>query len=135
MLATMTLAALRVSEATGLRWRAVDTAKGTLTVEESKTEAGEGRKVDLTPMLREVLTLHRANSANAGPDDLVFPTSTGQSSTGRTSDPVFSAGRSRPRTRSGRRSGGRRSKRASRTTHCGARSRRCSTRPRRHPPT
>jgi integrase len=77
MLATMTLAGLRVSEATGLRWRAVDTAKGTLTVEESKREAGKGRRIDLTPMRREALTLHRANSANAGPDDLVFPTGKG----------------------------------------------------------
>jgi integrase len=77
-LATLILAGLRISELGGLRWRAIDLAKGTLTVEESKTEAGEGRRIDLTPLLREELTLHRAEHPEARPDDLVFPTRSGR---------------------------------------------------------
>jgi integrase len=47
--------------------------EGGLTVEESKTEAGEGRVIDLTPMLLEELKLHHAEHPHAKPDDLVFP--------------------------------------------------------------
>ena len=47
-----------------------------MTVAESKTDAGV-RVVDLSPMLREELVLHRANSGHVEPDDLVFCTSTG----------------------------------------------------------
>jgi integrase/recombinase XerC len=78
LLATLILAGLRVSELCSLRWRAIDLAKGRLTVEESKTEAGEGRHVDLTPMLLGELKLHRAPNPDAGRDDLVFPTASGQ---------------------------------------------------------
>jgi integrase len=77
-LATLVLAGLRISELGGLRWRAIDLANGTLTVEESKTEAGEGRRIDLTPWLREELTLHRAEHRSVRPDDLVFPTKRGR---------------------------------------------------------
>lgn len=77
-LATLVLAGLRISELGGLRWRAIDLAKGTLMVEESKTEAGEGRKIDLTPLLLSELKLHRAEHAEAGRDDLVFPTTKGR---------------------------------------------------------
>lgn len=77
-LATLVLAGLRISELGGLRWRAIDLPKGTLTVEESKTEAGEGRKIDLTPLLLSELKLHRAEHPEAGRDDLVFPTSKGR---------------------------------------------------------
>ena len=77
-LATLILAGLRISELGGLRWRAVDLAKGTLTVEESKTEAGEGRTIDLTPVLLEELKLHRVEHPNAAPGDLVFPTRKGR---------------------------------------------------------
>jgi len=76
LLATMCLAGLRVSELCSLRWRAVDLARGILTVEESKTDAGEGRTIDLSPMLRSELTLHKANG-EVEPDDLVFPTRNG----------------------------------------------------------
>ena len=78
-LATLVLAGLRISELGGLRWRAIDLAKGTLTVAESKTEAGEGRRIDLTPLLLLELKLHRAAHPDAAPDDLVFPTSKGRS--------------------------------------------------------
>jgi integrase len=40
VIATMILAGLRVGELTSLRWRAVNLARGKLTVEESKTDAG-----------------------------------------------------------------------------------------------
>jgi integrase len=77
-LATLMLAGLRISELGGLHWRAVDLPKGTLTVEESKTEAGEGRVIDMTPMLISELKLHRAQHPKAKPDDLVFPTRKGR---------------------------------------------------------
>jgi len=77
-LATLTLAGLRISELGGLRWRAIDLARGTLTVEESKTEAGEGRKIELTPYLLSELKLHRVEHSDAAADELVFPTSKGQ---------------------------------------------------------
>jgi integrase len=77
-LATLTLTGLRISELGGLQWRAIDLPKGTLIVEESKTEAGESRVIDLTPMLLSELKLHRAEHPNAGPDDLVFPTRKGR---------------------------------------------------------
>jgi len=68
-LATLVLAGLRISELGGLRWRAIDLANGTLMVEESKTEAGEGRKIDVIPLLLSELKLHRAEHPEAGSDD------------------------------------------------------------------
>jgi integrase len=77
LLATMVLGGLRVGELSSLRWRAIDLARGRLTVEESKTDAGEGRVVDLSPMLLEELKLWRASSTRTEPDDLVFVTRNG----------------------------------------------------------
>jgi integrase len=77
-LATLTFAGLRISELGGLHWRAIDFAKGTLTVEESKTEAGEWRRIDLTPLLLDELKSHWAEHPTAGLDDLVFPTMKGR---------------------------------------------------------
>ena len=77
-LATLILAGLRISELGALRWRSVDLAAGRITVEESKTAAGEGRIIDLTPLLLAELKLHRAAHAGGGLDDLVFPTSNGR---------------------------------------------------------
>jgi integrase len=77
LIATMVFAGLRVSELTNLRWRSVDLAGGKLTVEQSKTEAGEGRRVDLSPMLLDELKLHRADAEFSGPDDFVFATRNG----------------------------------------------------------
>src|SRR5262245_27910706 len=71
LIATMVLAGLRVNELVNVRWRAVDLARGKLTVEKSKTDAGE-RVIDLSPWLREELTLHRAKGVFVAPDDLVF---------------------------------------------------------------
>lgn len=76
LLATLTLAGLRIGEATALRWRDVNLASGKLTVGDSKTEAGR-RTIDLSPDLRDELAVHRAAAAFADADDLVFSTATG----------------------------------------------------------
>jgi integrase len=78
MLATLTLAGLRVGELTALRWRDEDLANGRLHVGESKTDAGR-RTVDLSPDLRDELATHKAGSDDAEPDRLVFTTATGRS--------------------------------------------------------
>jgi integrase len=78
LLATMILAGLRVGELTSLRWRAVDLARAKLTVEQSKTDAGEGRAIDLTPMLLDELKAWKACARFVAADDLVFPTSKGR---------------------------------------------------------
>jgi integrase len=56
MLATLVFAGLRISELCGLRCRDVDLATGWLTVAESKTDAGRGRRVKLRGALRDELT-------------------------------------------------------------------------------
>jgi integrase len=61
-----------VSEVTGLRWRDVNLAAGTLTVAKSKTDTGV-RVVDLDPGLIDELKSHKAGSKFAGSDDYVFP--------------------------------------------------------------
>jgi integrase len=48
IVATLTLAGLRVGELCALRWRDVDLASGRLTVGDAKTDAGR-RSVDLLP--------------------------------------------------------------------------------------
>jgi integrase len=77
LLAVLAGAGLRVGEALALRRRDVDLARGTLTVAASKTEAGV-RVIDLTPAVREELTLYLADSRWQDADDLVFPTRTGK---------------------------------------------------------
>jgi integrase len=59
LLATLTLAGLRIGEALSLRWRDIDLAAGRLRVRGSKTDAGI-RQVDLLPALREELSAHKA---------------------------------------------------------------------------
>ncbi|MGD0166894.1 MAG: site-specific integrase [Gaiellaceae bacterium] len=76
LLATMTLAGLRVGEVVSLRWRDVDLARGVLRVAESKTDAGM-RTVDLSPDLLDELKTHRAKAGSPEPDTLVFPTRNG----------------------------------------------------------
>jgi integrase len=76
LLATMVLAGLRVGEATALRWRDVDLARGRLLVRTSKTDAGR-RTVDLSPDLIEELKLYRAGCRDDGAEALVFATSRG----------------------------------------------------------
>lgn len=62
LLATLTLAGLRISEAFDLRWRDVDLPAGRLRVADSKTDAG-ARQVDLLPALREELSIHKAQTS------------------------------------------------------------------------
>lgn len=77
LLATLTLAGLRISEALGLRWRDVNLGARSLRVAASKTEAGV-REVDLTPALQELLTKYRSQSEHTKPEDFVFPTREGK---------------------------------------------------------
>jgi len=77
MLATMTLAGLRVSELCALRWRDVDLAAGRLRVADSKTDAGV-RMVDLLPLLRDELIGHKARLGRVAQDAPVFATRTGK---------------------------------------------------------
>lgn len=76
LLATLTLAGLRISEALELRWRDVRLADRKLRVVDAKTDAGV-REVNLTPTLQEVLSEYRTRTSYAGPADYVFPTRTG----------------------------------------------------------
>jgi integrase len=66
---------LRIGELTDLRWRDVNLADGRLTVRSSKTDAGV-RRVDLLPVLADVLGTHKAGVV-ARPDERVFPTQAG----------------------------------------------------------
>jgi integrase len=77
LLAVLTGAGLRIGEALALRWQQVDLPTGTLHVVDAKTAAGI-RSVDLTPALREELTVWRANSRHIAAMDYVLPTSTGK---------------------------------------------------------
>jgi integrase len=76
LLATLTLAGLRIDEALRLRWRHVDLARGIVRVPGTKTAAAE-RTISLLPLLRDELASHAAACADRGPDALVFGSSTG----------------------------------------------------------
>lgn len=73
ILATLVLAGLRIGELLELRWRDVDLIAGRITVRASKTDAGV-REIDVLPALAAVLERMR----RGGPDQRVFPTTTGQ---------------------------------------------------------
>ena len=77
LLATLTLAGLRIGEALDLRWRDVNLGARKLRVVASKTDAGR-REVDLSPTLGELLSEYRTRSSHTAPDDLIFPTATGR---------------------------------------------------------
>lgn len=77
LLATLTLAGLRISEGMDLRWRDVNLPARKLRVVQAKTDAGV-RQVDITPTLAEVLSEYRTRTRHATPDDLVFPTAAGK---------------------------------------------------------
>jgi integrase len=74
--ATLLFAGLRAAELCNLRWRDVDLANGRMHIGCSKTQAGL-REIPLLPVLRDELATHKAAADRAGPDDVVFPTSTG----------------------------------------------------------
>jgi integrase len=76
LLAVLTLAGLRISEALALCWRDVDLARGTLKVRQGKTAAA-ARTVNVLPVLGHELTAYRAR-VDDGPDALVFGTRTGK---------------------------------------------------------
>jgi integrase len=77
LLSTLAGAGLRISETLGLERRDVNLVKGTLTVRQSKTDAGV-RIVDLTPALRDELAVWLDKSEFRQPGDLVFPTQKGK---------------------------------------------------------
>ena len=66
----------RASATGAMLWRDVDLANGRFEVGRDKTDAGM-REVDMLPLLREIVTEHKAASENTRPDDPVFLTSTG----------------------------------------------------------
>jgi integrase len=72
LIATLAGAGLRVGEACALGWRDVNLATGTLTVRESKTDAGAGRRVDLPGGLVDELAEWKARSPRTNPGDPVF---------------------------------------------------------------
>jgi integrase len=77
LLATLTLAGLRISEAMDLHWRDVSLPGRKLRIVQAKTDAGV-REIDMTPTLAEVLSEYRTRTRHADPDDLVFPTAVGK---------------------------------------------------------
>jgi integrase len=76
LIATLVYAGLRIGEATALTWQDIDLANGRISVADSKTDAGI-RLVDILPALRDELLGHRHTNAQASPEQLVFPTSSG----------------------------------------------------------
>jgi integrase len=77
LLATLTLAGLRIGEALSLRWQGVNLADRKVRVAASKTDAGV-RTVDLTPTLAELLSEYRARTHHGADADWVFPTAAGR---------------------------------------------------------
>jgi integrase len=67
---------LRIGEATALTCQDIDLANGRISVGDSKTDAGI-RLVEILPALRDELLSHRHANAEASPENLVFPTSSG----------------------------------------------------------
>jgi len=76
IVATLIFAGLRIGELLDLRWDDVDLALGRLRVGHSKTAAGV-REIDLVPVLREELSVLKAQRHPDG-GDLVFGTSRGR---------------------------------------------------------
>ncbi len=76
-IATLLLGGGRASATGAMLWRDVDLANGRFEVGRDKTDAGM-REVDMLPLLREILTEHKAASERTGPDDPVFVTSAGK---------------------------------------------------------
>ena len=76
ILATLTLAGLRIGELVDLRWRDVDLTAGRLTVRASKTDAG-ARTIDLLPTLAGELRAHKASAKPKTSSERVFTTREG----------------------------------------------------------
>ena len=65
---------MRYSEIRLLRWKQVDLEKHTLTVGDSKTEAGTGRPIPLNDRAYYVLDMWASHFPNREPEHYVFPT-------------------------------------------------------------
>jgi len=76
ILATLLFAGPRAHELCNLLWRDVDLAGARIFIGRSKTAAGL-REIEIQPVLRDVLAVHKAAAYRSGADDLVFPTMTG----------------------------------------------------------
>jgi integrase len=76
-IAVLLLGGGRASATGALLWRDVDLANGRLLIGRDKTDAGM-REVDMLPLLREILTEHKAATRATGPDDPVFATTRGK---------------------------------------------------------
>jgi integrase len=76
-IAVLLLGGGRATATGALLWRDIDLANGRFAVGRDKTDAGM-REVDMLPLLREILTEHKAASETTGPDDPVFLTATGR---------------------------------------------------------
>jgi integrase len=76
-IAALMLGGGRASATGAMVWRDVDLANGRFESGRDKTDAGM-REVDMQPLLREILTEHKAASRRTGPNDPVFVTSTGR---------------------------------------------------------
>jgi integrase len=68
---------LRIGEALNTRWEDIDLESGTVTVTESKTQAGTGRSVILIPALVSILRRERLRSAYSALEDYVFASKAG----------------------------------------------------------
>ena len=66
-------AGLRHSEVRKRRWQDIDLAKRVLIVGKTKTEAGSGRPIPLTPAAHAVLDMWASRFPNRKPTDYVFP--------------------------------------------------------------
>jgi integrase len=75
-LATLLLGGGRASATGAMLWRDVDLANGRFEVGRDKTDAGM-REVEMLPLLREILTEHKAASERTGPNDPVLVTAAG----------------------------------------------------------
>jgi len=76
-IATLLLGGGRASATGAMVWRDVDLANGRFVVGPDKTDAGM-REVDMLPLLREILTEHKAATEHTRPSDPVFVTSAGK---------------------------------------------------------
>ncbi len=79
LLATLVFAGLRISEALALRRGEIDLTRGTLRIDQAKTDAGV-RTINLLPVLRDELREHKARGEHTA-NQLVFATSTGRAVT------------------------------------------------------
>ena len=75
-IASLILGGGRASATGAMVWRDVDLANGRFVVGRDETDAGM-REVDMLPLLRGILTEHKAASDRTAPDDPVFLTAAG----------------------------------------------------------